>query len=377
MSRRLKLPEVLAVLEKAYGKPRTAEHPEAPLLDHLLVGVLSAWADREKAARSVRALSETFVDLNEARVSPLAELSHVLAPWLGAKAGEAAEAVRLALQDVYDGTHGLDLEPLRGRDPEDLRKFLKDLPHTAGGPATSVFQLALGADRLALMAPETRVLERLRLLPTSAVPQKVRQALERQVKPEDRLAFAWSLGSHAQEVCLAKDPRCEGCPLLEGCPFGAAEVKRLAAERKKEEQRRVEEERRRKIEEAAAAREAARREAAEAKRRAVEEAKARRVAEAKAKAEQKVREAAAARAEVARKKAEAVAAKKAEAARKKAEAEAAKKAAVARKKAEAAAAKKAEAARKKAEALARKKAEAEARKKAAAAKAKAKKTGKK
>src|SRR5262245_61578221 len=101
MAKRLKLSEVLDVFEKAYGKPRTAESPEAPLLDHLIVGVLSNWVDREKAQRCIRALSESFLDLNEARVSPLAELTQVLHPWLGAKSAEAAQAVRIALQDVF------------------------------------------------------------------------------------------------------------------------------------------------------------------------------------------------------------------------------------------------------------------------------------
>ena len=117
MAKRLRLPEVVDLLEKAYGKPRTAEHPEAPLLDHLLVGVLTAWGDREKAGRALRALSESFLDLNEARVSPIAELTAVLHPFLGAKAdgdrnrgparlaGVGHEALDQAAEAVGIGRH--------------------------------------------------------------------------------------------------------------------------------------------------------------------------------------------------------------------------------------------------------------------------------
>jgi endonuclease III len=322
VAKRLKLGEALDALEKAYGKPRTAEHPDAPLLDHLLVGVLTAWVDRDRAVRALRALSESFLDLNEARVSPLAELQNVLHPFLGTKSEEAAEALRVALQDVYDGTHGLDLEPLRGREPEDLKKFLRDLPHMMGGPASAVFQLALGEDHLAMMVAVVRVLDRLRLLPHSATPHRVRLALEKQVKPPERLAFAWGLGSHAAALCFAKEPACERCMLLAHCSFGETEVKRRAIERKKDEARRAAEDKRRKIAEEKAAREAARKAAIEAKKKAIADAKAAKVAAAKAAAEKAAAEK---KAKIeAEKKAKAEAAKAAKAAKKEKERAAAK-----------------------------------------------------
>jgi endonuclease III len=361
MAKRPKLPEVLDVLGKLYGKPRTAEHPEAPLLDHLLVGVLSAWVDRERAARALRVASESFLDLNEARVSPLAELRAVLEPSLGAKAGEAAVAFRLALQDVFDGTHGLDLEPLRGREPDDLKKFLREMPHTMGGPAASVFQLAIGDSRLALMQTEARVLDRLGLLPKTATAAKARVALEKTIRSADRLPFAWAIGSHAAAVCRAKDPKCETCVLLEGCRFGVEEVKRRVLERKKDEARRAAEEKRRLEAEAKAARIRARVDAAAAKKKAIEDA---RVARAQAALAKKAAEKAAVEA------------------KRKAAIEAAKAAAEAKKKAVIEARRKAEADKKKAAAekakaeVARRRAEAEKQKAAAAAK-KAKKPSKK
>lgn len=327
MAKRPKLSEVIVAFEKLYGRPRTAEHLDAPLLDHLLVGVLSLWVDRERAARAVRVLSESFLDLNEARVSPLAELKAVLEPAMGAKSTEAAYAVRIALQDVYDGTHGLDLEPLRGREPDDLKKFLKELPHTMGGPAASIFQLALGDRHLALMAPEARVLDRLNLLPKTATAQKARVALEKQVKAADRLMFVWSIGSHAQAVCKAKDPLCETCVLLEGCRFGAEEVKRRIADRKKEEIRRQAEEKRRAEAAAKAARIAARAQAADLKKKALSDAKAARAAAIVAKkAAEKAAIVAKKKAVEEARKAAIVAAKKAAADAKKASADAKKKA---------------------------------------------------
>ena len=290
MAKRLKLPEAIAALAKIHGEPRTAPRPADPLLDHLLVGVLSAESDLDRASRCVRAVSESFLDLNEARVSPLNELVAVLEPILGEKAKAAALHFRTALQDVFDGTHGLDLEPLRGRDPDDLRKFLKELPHSLGGPASAVLQLALGDAHLAVSAAEQRVLSRLGVLPRSQEFKKVRLALERAVKPVDRLQFSWAVGSHASAVCWPKVPHCEACSLLPNCPFGEQEMKQRAIDRKKEEHRRAQEEKRRKETEARQARIAARLAASAAKKKAAEEAKAARLAAAlKKKAEAKAK----------------------------------------------------------------------------------------
>lgn len=327
MAKRLRLPALVDALEKQYGRPRTAERPEDPLLDHLLVGILSQWTDRERAARAARALADSFLDLNEARVSPLVELAAVFEPHMGKeKAMEAAPAARNALQDVFDGTHGLDLEPLRGRDPDDLKKFLKDLPHTMGGPAAVVSQLAVGEEHLSLSLAEQRVLSRLGALPRASTPQRVRQALEKQVKPADRVKFAWVVGSHAGAVCFGKRPDCEVCFLLPNCPFGAIEVRQRALERKRLEAKRAAEEKRRKEAEEKAARIAARLAAIEAKKKAAEEAKAKRIADQKARAEaakQKVEAAKKAKAEaIAKKKADAVAAKAAQKAAAKAAAKA-------------------------------------------------------
>jgi endonuclease III len=277
MAKRLKLDQALEVLSKAHGKPRTAGRPEDPLLDHLLVGVLSFQADEERAARAVKALGEAFLDLNEVRVSPLAELASVLEPSLGDASWEGAVLLRNALQDVFEGTHGLDLEPLRGREPEDQRKFLKELPHTLGGPAAAVFQLAVGEDRLALPPAEQRVLGRLGLLPRSANPVNVRKSLERQVKGPDRIRFAWAFGSHAAYPCR-KVPLCETCPVLDACPHGEREMKLRALHRKKEDLKRAVEEKRRKEVEAKRARVEAKAAAAAAKKKAVEDAKTARLA---------------------------------------------------------------------------------------------------
>ena len=352
-ARRPTLDDVLQVLAKLHGSPVYSDRVDDPLIDHLLVGVLGCHVEPAEARAGVGALSEAFLDLNEARSSPLGELEEVLAPHVPAeKRRDACAALRMALQDVWDGTHGLDLEPLRGRDPADQRAFLPDLPNTEGGPAALVFQVALGEKSLAFGPREQHLLSRFGLLPRSSSAQRLRQAMERKIPVAERMRFTWlaGFGSHLCEDDW--DLEHPFCKLLIAAK--AKEVVERERAEKRAEQQRKQEERLRQQEEA---------------RRLREEEKAR-----KARERQEQKQAAAdARKEAARKKAEEkrkVEARKQEAARKQAEA-LKKREAAAKKKAEAAKAK--AAAKKKTDALKKKaaaKKKSDALKKKAAAKKK-------
>ena len=338
--------EVLTLLEKQFGEPPLLETSDDPLMDHLLVAVLADYAGIDGAREIVRALSEQFLDFNEARVSPLFELEEVIAPWVKAdRRREAANHLRYAMQDVWDGSHGQDLEPLRDAPPAEQRQFLKHLPNIPGGAAALIFQIATGDKRLAFGPNEEHLLKRLGMLPRSTTRERVRQAVERKVKPADRLRFAWLFGNGAHLFETDFDAKHPFCKLL--VRVNARELVVREQERKREEARKKAEEKQRKLEE-------------ERQRKAEERERIKREKE-EAKKQRKL--------EMEKRKAEAAAKKKAAAATKKAAA-AKKKAAAAAKKKAAAAKKKAAAAKKKA-AAAKKKAAAAAKKKAAAAKKKA------
>lgn len=289
------LEHVLATLETLYGLPQYAEGPDDPLLDHLLVGVLSTYAGAAKAREALRSISGTYLDLNELRVSPKNEIEHALAPFVPAeRLPQAAWDLRMTLQDVFDGTHGLDLEPLRSRDPEDLKHFLTKLPNIPGGPAAMVLQLAVGEKHLVLGPLESHLLERFGMLPRAATPHRVRVAMEKLVKPGERLRFAWVTGAaaHLFEKDAELDPEHPFVRLLID-----ARAKELAdRERKKKDEaiRKKAEEKRQAIEAAKRARLDAiaqkKREAEEKKKAAQDAAKKRKDDAAKATAAKKAAE---------------------------------------------------------------------------------------
>ncbi|MFM8387239.1 MAG: hypothetical protein ACKOCB_10550 [Planctomycetia bacterium] len=358
------LAEVLEVLQPLCGEPVHLDRAEDPLLDHLLVAVLSLHTTPARARDALRALSGTYLDFNELRVSARSEIEKALEDYVPSDVRKkAAWDLRMALQDVYDQTHGLDLEPLRSRDPDDLGSFVANmkkpeekpaypqsvggpvpaLPNTPGGPAAMVFQLAVGKSSLALGPLERRFLGRLGLMPNGARLPNKRKALERQVKPDERLRFAWVAGTCARLFETDFDERHPFARLLverrskelEERERAARAAEKLAEELRKKEaieaarRQRIEDEERRKREKveqrkaAEAARKKAiedRKRAAEEKRKAAEAARKKAIEERKRAAEEKRKAAEAARKKAIeeRKRAAEARRKAAEAARKKA-----------------------------------------------------------
>jgi len=321
----------LQKIEPAWPVPEPL--PDANLLEQGMYAVLQRSTTADKSKTALKNLKAAYPDWNELRVAQAQEISAQLK--LGKKGAELARDVREYLQDVFQNSHGLELEFLRD-DPAAASRFASEQSFL--GFATANYLLWVAADRALPVTPElVRVLDRLGLISRTASMKKARAAIEPIVPDGDVLTFATRFGEVASNWCHKK-PLCHLCPLVDDCKFGAKAFRewkvqqtRLAAQRKKEEARR---EAQRKKDEARRLREEEReRKRAEiaAKKKSKELERRRKVEGNKRKADEKKR----AREEALRKRAEAklAAAKAKEAAKNAAAKKAADKKAAAAKKA--------------------------------------------
>ena len=343
-----KVAELLGKVE--LGWPVPAPLGDATLLEEGLNAVLLRHVDAKKAATAVQRLRARYDDWNELRIAQAQEISQCMR--IGAKGLAAARDVRTYLQEVFQQTHGIELEFLRD-DAQASARFVNQLPFMGLGTAHYLLWIA-GGEELPITAGLVRVLDRLGVISRTTSTKKARAAIEPLIADSKGgvLDFIVRAGEVASRWCDARKPLCHLCALVDDCKHGKkvfrdwkVQQERLEAQRKREAarmeaQRKKDDERRRREQERAL------------KKARAEEEKRKRAAEREAKALAKKREAEAKKA--AREKARLDAQKKREQerARKKAAAErkkkaAAKKAAAAKKKA-AAAKKKAAAAKKKA-----------------------------
>lgn len=307
------------------GWPIPEKLADANLLEQGLYAILRRKLDPDAARAVVVSLRSAYSDWNEMRVAQAQEVAGRLS--LDKKrAIVAARETKEYLQEVFQRSHGLNLEFLRD-DAQTTQRFVSILPYIGLGTAHYLMWLASDEKDVPVTLGLVRVLDRVGLVSRQGSPKKSRAAIDPLVPKGRELDFAIRIGEVASRWCDARKPLCYACPLVDDCRYGKkafrewqVQQKRLEQQRQRDEVRRAllakKEEERRKKEDEKRRREQERL----FHKRQAEEQKKKRDQERIAKAEQHRREVEGrkkAREDAARKKVEEIARRKAEAAAKK------------------------------------------------------------
>jgi endonuclease III len=204
--------------------PRAAL-PKAPeglsLLEHGLLCVLARHVAQDRAETFVAALRKAYPEWNEKRVAQTDEIAAVLKGGrttperLRSVWGPAREA-RDYLQEIFQKTHAMDLEFLRGDVPAGA-KMLAQMP--VFGTAATCRILALAGDNKVPAHPAlVRVLERTGIVGKGNL--KKAKDLEDYLPSSEGSALLERVGEVADRWCHAKSPACHECPLVDECTFG-------------------------------------------------------------------------------------------------------------------------------------------------------------
>jgi endonuclease III len=218
------LQKVRRALRKKYGKP-TME-----LADGVHEQLLRIVLAEETAVRVVddvmKRLDETFVDLNELRVS----LSSEIADAFGDIPDAHGKAVRLTklFNEIFLKHNTMDWGFFQSMGVRELRQYFEKI--NGGGPelaAAAVMFLSSG-HAVPAGSDVRRVLQRLELADAEETVQVVQGFLERAVTRDQGFEIWALLRRVAEAVCSVKAPACGRCPLKPMCVTGQA---RLAAKR--------------------------------------------------------------------------------------------------------------------------------------------------
>ncbi len=381
---------VAKLLEKIVPRSPMPEAVDGlPLLEQGMLVVLRRHMTQTQAVSTLKKLRAVYPDWNELRVSQVQEIASLMvAGKLHAPVEDIQKhlpVVRDArdyLQEIYQKTHGFDLEFLK--DDSSALKLITQMPFLGTAGASWLLWLATGK-QVPVHGAMVRALDRLGIVTRGAGSKKQKELVEPHIPKGEELRFVTAVGELVDRWCTSSKPLCHECPLVDECVFGKKAFQEWKVQQARAEAQRQKDDARRAVLEKKEAAKRAREDArlakiaeAEAKKKARDKERIEREAKKKREAEQAVQRKLEAdkKAKIAAEKARAEAEKKKQkdaerkaladkkAAEKKAEAD--KKAALAKKEAE----KKAALAKKEAErkALLAKK---EAEKKAALAKAEA------
>jgi len=199
-----------------YGKP-VWRNPLPPV-DELVSTILSQNTNDLNRDRAFQSLRQRFPDWESVRLAdPLAVISAIRSAGLANQKGPRIQQV---LQDISAERGSLDLTFLNDLPLEDARAWL--MKHKGVGPKTAAIVLlfSLGRPAFPVDTHIFRVTGRLGLRPEKMTVEQAHIYLEKLLPPDAYYAAHLNLIRLGREICIARKPACERCPLRQVCKYG-------------------------------------------------------------------------------------------------------------------------------------------------------------
>ncbi|HLE54182.1 MAG TPA: endonuclease III [Thermoplasmata archaeon] len=151
-------------------------------------------------------------NLARARVADIAK-----AIWHAGLARRKAPRIRATAQQLLETREG-DLEQILALPTGRARDALMALPGV--GPKTADVVLTMAADRAVLPVDThiARIARRWGLVRSGGY-EATRAALEAWTPPEKRKAWHLAIIAHGRDLCTARNPRCDRCPVQADCDW--------------------------------------------------------------------------------------------------------------------------------------------------------------
>ncbi len=127
--------------------------------------------------------------------------------------------IQNALRQITAERGTLSLAFLETLPLEEARRWLMKLDGVGPKTAAIVLLFALGRAAFPVDTHIHRLSRRLGLIPTTTTREKAHPLLEALIPPELYWTFHLNLIAHGRQVCHARAPRCEMCPLHEDCRY--------------------------------------------------------------------------------------------------------------------------------------------------------------
>jgi endonuclease-3 len=196
-----------------YGRPSWAAN-YAPV-EELVGTILSQHTSDINSARAFKALMAAFSSWEAVRDAPVDQLTETIR--CGGLAIVKAQRIQAALRALTDGDDHVRLPDLRRMRRKRALQLLTSLRGVGRKTAACVLLFGAHVPALPVDTHVHRVALRVGLVPPRATPDATTDALEAALDGRDYYAFHVNVIRLGREICKARSPRCELCPLAEQC----------------------------------------------------------------------------------------------------------------------------------------------------------------
>lgn len=199
-----------------YGEP-IWRNP-LPAIDELVSTILSQNTNdinRDRAFSALRAKFPTWEAVRDAKPKDVIE---AIRP--AGLANQKGPRIRQVLRSITEERGSLDLSFLADLSVEDARKWLTKF--NGVGPKTAAIVLCFSLNKPAFPVDTHiyRVTGRIGLRPEKMSVEQAHPHLESLFPPETYYAAHLNIIRLGREICQARRPRCEVCPIIKLCDYG-------------------------------------------------------------------------------------------------------------------------------------------------------------
>lgn len=213
--RQAKYAPIAAALTEMYGYPIWRGH--YPPLDELIDCILSQSTTDRNRDRAFAALKARFDSWEEVRDAPTAAVIDTIRP--AGLANQKGPRIQNVLRAIHAERGELSIDFLNEMSIDEAKAWLTKLDGI--GPKTAAIVLCFGFNRPAFPVDTHiyRVGKRIGFIPEKITVEKAHPLMEALVPPEDYYAFHLNLIRLGREICHARYPACERCPLQAHCDY--------------------------------------------------------------------------------------------------------------------------------------------------------------
>ena len=216
--RRRDVARIDRALEAHYGRIR--RRPRRDALGTLIATIISQHTSDTNTHRAFARLRARFPTWTAVRTAPMRAVIDAIRP-AGLSALKAPR-IQAVLRRLAAERGVLSLAFLRRWPVARAKAWLLSLDGVGPKTAAIVLVFGLGKPSFAVDTHVYRIGKRIGLIPATLSAERAHDWMDALVRPARRGPFHLLLIRHGREICTARAPRCERCPVRRWCAYYAA-----------------------------------------------------------------------------------------------------------------------------------------------------------
>lgn len=219
-----KIRKILALLNKAYGRPRQFRRTEP--VGELIRTVLSQNTSDSNSLKAFAVLKNSFKSWDTLLKKKTAEIARLIKH--AGLANIKAKRIKNILEEIKKREGKIDLSCLKGLEIDVSLDYLKSLKGVGPKTAACVMLFSFGSPVMPVDTHIFRVTKRLGLINKGLDIEKAHKALTAMVPRGLIYDFHLGIIEHGRRTCKAQNPRCGRCVVYSFCKFEDKVIHRVA-----------------------------------------------------------------------------------------------------------------------------------------------------